>query len=180
MRFTRLFAGLLVCTFVLALTGLAQSKYSGVKMCAACHKAEKTGAAFVVWEKSAHAKAFQTLKSKEADEIAKKKGLKTAAAESPECLKCHVTGGGTATNVEAGFKKEEGVTCEGCHGAASGYKMIHSKPENKEKAKAAGLVVTSKTDPKPCEKCHNSESPTFKGFKMAEMWGKIAHPLPKK
>ena len=180
MRYSRLFAALLVCTFVLALTGLAQNKYSGVKMCGACHKAEKTGAVYVVWEKSAHAKAFQTLKSKEADEIAKKKGLKTAAAESPECLKCHVTGGGAAANVEAGFKKEEGVTCEACHGAASGYKMIHNKPENKEKAKAAGLVMAAKTDAKACEKCHNSESPTFKGFKMAEMWGKIAHSLPKK
>ena len=85
-----------------------------------------------------------------------------------------------ATNVDAGFKKEEGVTCEACHGAASAYKMIHSKPENLEKAKAAGLVLPSKTDAKMCETCHNDKSPTFKGFKMAEMWGKIAHQLPKK
>jgi hypothetical protein len=26
-----------------------------------------------------------------------------------------------------------------------------------------------------CEKCHNAESPTFKGFKMAEAWAKIEH-----
>jgi hypothetical protein len=159
---------------------VAQNKYTGVKMCGACHKAEKAGAVYVVWEKSAHANAFKTLTSKEADEIAKKKGLTKPAAESPECLKCHVTGGGAPANVEAGFKKEEGVTCEGCHGAASGYKMIHNKPENKEKAKAAGLMLGDKADAKPCEKCHNAESPTFKGFKMAEMWGKIAHGLPKK
>jgi hypothetical protein len=180
MRYSRLLIGLLATMVLLALTGLAQNKYTGVKMCGACHKADKTGAAYVVWEKSAHAKAFETLKSKEADEIAKKKGLSKPAAESPECLKCHVTGGGAAANVEAGFKKEEGVTCEGCHGAASGYKMIHNKPENKEKAKAAGLVMGSKTDAKPCEKCHNAESPTSKGFKMDEMWAKIAHALPKK
>jgi cytochrome c5 len=91
-----------------------------------------------------------------------------------------VTGGGTATNVEASFKKEDGVTCEACHGAASGFKMIHNKPENLEKAKAAGLVLGDKTDAKFCEKCHNAESPTFKGFKMEEMWAKIAHGLPAK
>ena len=171
---------LVVAVFLLAGSVAAQNKYSGVKFCGPCHKQEKNGAVYTVWEKSAHAKAFETLKSKEADEIAKKKGLKTAAAESPECLKCHVTGGGVATNVDAGFKKEEGVTCEACHGAASAYKMIHSKPENLEKAKAAGLVLPSKTDAKMCETCHNDKSPTFKGFKMAEMWGKIAHQLPKK
>jgi hypothetical protein len=180
MHYPRILVGILICMLVLALSGLAQTKYSGVKLCGACHKAKDKGEAFTIWEKSPHAKAYETLKSKEADEIAKKKGLKKPAVESPECLKCHVTGGGAATNVEAGFKKEEGVTCEACHGAASGYKMIHNKPENKEKAKAAGLVLNSKTDPKPCEKCHNSESPTAKAFKMDEMWAKIAHQLPKK
>ena len=180
MHYRRLFVGLLVSLFVFALAGLAQNKYTGVKMCGACHKAEKNGAAYVAWEKSSHAKAFEVLKSKEAEEIAKKKGLKQPASESAECLKCHVTGGGAATNVEAGFKKEEGVTCEACHGAASGYKMIHNKPENKEKAKAAGQVVGSKTDAKPCEKCHNAESPTFKEFKIDVAWGKIAHGLAKK
>lgn len=179
MHYRRLFTGILV-SMVLTLSGLAENKYTGVKMCGACHKAEKNGAAFVAWEKSPHAKAFEVLKSKEADEIAKKKGLKKPASESPECLKCHVTGGGTATNVEAGFKKEEGVTCEACHGAASGYKMIHNKPENKEKAVTAGLMVGSKTDAKFCEKCHNAESPTFKGFKIEEAWAKIAHGLAKK
>lgn len=180
MHYPRLLVGLLICMLVLALTGYAQGKYSGVKLCGACHKAKDKGEAYTIWEKSAHAKAFEILKSKEAEELATKKGLKKSAAESPECLKCHVTGGGVATNVEPGFKKEEGVTCEACHGAASGYKMIHNKPENKEKAIAAGLTLNSNTDSKPCEKCHNAESPTFKGFKMETMWAKIAHALPKK
>lgn len=163
------------------LTGaaLAQNKYVGAKFCGSCHKQEKTGAVYLVWEKSAHAGAFNTLKTKEAEEIAKKKGLTKPAAESPECLKCHVTGGGTATNVETTFKKEEGVTCEACHGAASGYKMVHNKPENKAKAVAAGLIEGSKTDAKPCQECHNANSPTFKGFKMDEYWTKIAHGLKK-
>jgi hypothetical protein len=180
MTSSRVCSLIMVGAFAFTLNAAAQNKYTGVKMCGACHRSEKTGAVYLVWEKSAHAKAYETLKSKEAEEIAKKKGLKKPAAESPECLKCHVTGGGAATNVEAGFKKEDGVTCEACHGAASGYKMLHNKPENLEKAKAAGLIIPSKTDPKPCEKCHNSESPTFKSFKMDVMWAKIAHSLPPK
>jgi len=180
MRHLRIMSGILMFALLLAFTGIAQNKYVGAKFCGACHKAKEKGEAYAIWEKSKHAKAFETLKSKEADDIAKKKGLTKPASESPECLKCHVTGGGAATNVEAGFKKEEGVTCEACHGAASGYKMIHNKADGKEKAKAAGLKLNDKTDAKPCQKCHNDESPTKKEFKMAEMWAKIEHKLPPK
>ena len=174
MRTTRSLFALLVAFLFVAGMAPAQNKFVGAKTCGMCHKAKDKGEAFVVWEKSAHAKAYETLKTKQAEEFAKKKGLKKPAAESPECLKCHVTGGGAATNVEAGFKKEEGVTCEACHGAASAFKMLHSKGD-KEKSKAAGLILPSKTDAKMCETCHNAESPTFKGFKMSEMWAKIEH-----
>jgi hypothetical protein len=162
---------LVLLVFVAAGMATAENKFVGAAKCKSCHGvATMGGLAYKVWEKTPHAKAFEALKTKEADEIAKKKGLKTAAAESPECLKCHVSGGGAPD-----AKKEEGVTCEACHGAASGYVSIHNKPENKEKAIAAGLMLPKKDDPKLCEKCHNAESPTFKGFKMAEAWAKIEH-----
>jgi len=176
--FKPMFAVLVAILFIAGLAA-AQNKYVGVKTCGMCHKAKDKGEAFLVWEKSAHAKAFATLKSEAAEEFAKKKGLKKPASESPECLKCHVTGGGVATNVEAGFKKEEGVTCEACHGPASGFKMLHSKGD-KAKSKDAGLIKGSKTDAKFCQTCHNAESPTFKGFKMEEMWAKIEHKGPPK
>jgi hypothetical protein len=168
---------MLLLVLFLALSTLAENKYVGAKFCSACHKAGKGGTAYAVWEKSGHAKAFETLKGKEAEEIAKKKGLKKPASESPECLKCHVTGGGDAKNVEAGFKKEEGVTCEACHGAASGFKMMHNKGDI-AKSKEAGMIFGK--DPKACEKCHNAESPTQKAFKFDEMWAKIEHKLPPK
>lgn len=158
-------------------TASAENKYVGVKKCAMCHKAPSTGAAYTIWEKSAHAKAFDVLKSPAAAEVAKKKGIKTAASEAPECLKCHVTGAGTAP----GVVKEEGVTCEACHGAASGWLMIHMKQDEatKAKAKAAGFVMDAQGG-KLCEQCHNAQSPTFKGFKFADYWAKIKHPMPKK
>jgi tRNA-binding EMAP/Myf-like protein len=178
MRHLRILGGVLVFALILAYTGIAQNKFVGVKSCGMCHKMKDKGEVYQVWEKSKHAQAFEVLKSKEADELAKKKGSAKPAAETPECLKCHVTGGGTATNVDATFKKEEGVSCEACHGAASGFKMVHVKAENKDKAIAAGLLIGDKA--KVCEKCHNADSPTFKGFKMAEMWAKIEHKLPPK
>jgi len=155
----------------------AQNKYLGAKKCAMCHDKMAKGNAYAVWEKSKHAKAFETLKSKEADEIAKKKGLKKSAAESPECLKCHIPGGGTV----AGVVNTEGVTCEGCHGPASAYLSLHNQKgeEAKAKAKTAGLVLSADNG-KLCEKCHNSESPTSKGFNFKEMWAKVEHKLASK
>lgn len=179
----RIAGGLVVCVLFLAIVGQAQNKYVGVAKCKACHTVEKMGGlAYKVWEKTPHANAYKTLLGDAAKKIAKDKGLKTAPSESPECLKCHVTGGGVAKNVDAGFKKEDGVTCEACHGAASGYLMVHNKKDDASKAKAkeAGLNLGDKTDSKLCETCHNAESPTHKEFKMKDMWAKIEHGLPPK
>jgi hypothetical protein len=168
----------LLCSLFVTTAGISQNKYIGTKMCGACHKQKKAGETYKVWQKSAHASAYKTLQMEEADKIAEEKGLKKPAAESPECLKCHVTGGGTAKNVDKSFKLSEGVTCEACHGAASGYKTLHSKPKNKEKAIAKGLIVGDAADETLCVTCHNEESPTFKGFDMKKMWAKIEHKLP--
>ena len=159
-------------------SAFAQNKYVGAKFCSTCHKSGKGGTSYAVWEKTPHAKAYETLKGDEAKKIAKEKGLSKPPHESPECLKCHVAGGGTAENIEKTFKMEEGVTCEVCHGPASGYKILHSKGDL-EKSKAAGLMIADKSG-KLCMQCHNSESPTFKEFNFEKMWAKIAHSLPEK
>lgn len=172
--FHRVMVLMLVLGFAVAFS-TAENKYVGAAKCKMCHSAAGVaGEAYKVWEKTAHAKAFEILKGKDAEEIAKKKGLKKAAFESPECLKCHVAGAGAAAEV----KKEEGVSCEACHGAGSEYtKFQHGK--DKEKAKTAGLMLGDKTG-KACETCHNAESPTHKEFKFAEMWKKIEHAGKKK
>lgn len=169
---------IMLAILVCASMTMAENKYVGTKSCAMCHKAKDKGEAFVIWQKSAHAKAYTTLESDAAKKIAKEKGIAKPPAEAPECLACHVTGDGVAKNVEATFSIKEGVTCEACHGPASGFKMIHTKAENKAKAVEAGLLTGDKA--KKCETCHNAKSPTFKGFKMAEWWAKIEHKLPKK
>jgi nitrate reductase cytochrome c-type subunit len=178
MRHLRIVSTILVLAFIFVFSLQAENKYVGSKFCAACHKSGKGGTSYAVWEKTAHANAFKMLQGEEAKKIGKEKGLKSAPHEAPECLKCHVTGGGSAKNVEASFKKEEGIGCEACHGAASGFKMIHAKGD-KAKNKEAGMVIPAK-DEKLCITCHNEESPTFKGFKFEESWAKIAHSKPAK
>lgn len=144
-----------------------KAKFVGEKMCAACHRGAAKGSQAEIWEKSAHAKAYKTLETPEADKIAKEKGLKTVAKESPACLKCHTVGNG-----------KDGVTCEACHGPGSEYKSM-SVMKDRGKAIAAGLILAS-NDPKLCEKCHNPESPTYKKLDYKVAWEKIKHPLPKK
>lgn len=165
---------LAICAAAVLATGTssADNKCVGAKKCGMCHKSAATGAAYTVWEKTAHANAFKTLQGNQAAEVAKKKGLKTSAADSPECLKCHVTPGGT--------DKTEGVTCEACHGGGAGYQMVHNKKDDASKAKAKEAGFIAAPDAKSCEVCHNAQSPTFKGFKFKEMWAKIEHKLPKK
>ena len=51
------------------------SNYVGVKMCAICHKKDDSGNQMGVWEKGPHAKAFETLGTDKAKEIAKKQGI---------------------------------------------------------------------------------------------------------
>ena len=178
MQYIRAIISIAACAVIFIGAAQAQNEYTGVKFCAACHKKGKGGTAYAVWEKSAHAKAYETLKGEKAKKYAKERGLKTPPHESEACLKCHVPGGGTAKNVEKTFKIEEGITCEVCHGPASKYKVLHSKGDL-AKSKKAGLIQGDKTS-KFCEKCHNEESPGFKGFDFEERWAKIEHKLPPK
>ena len=164
---------LFVLSLVIILPVMSQNKYVGVNTCA-CHNLPKQGKQVDVWKKSKHAEAFETLKSPKAAEFAKAKNIANPT-EAKECLQCHTTGYGEAK--DASFKMEMGVQCEACHGAASAYKPIHNKPENKDKAAAAGLVV--KADEKACVGCHVSKMHPVKAFDFKKMFETIKHPMPK-
>lgn len=153
--------------------------YVGVKKCAMCHKNVAKGGQFQQWEKSAHAHALATLQGEKAKTIATEKKLAKPASESPECLKCHVTAFPVMANLAtAKVTLEEGVSCESCHGPGSGYSPMNVMKElvaGTKEPKAVGLTLP---DAATCQRCHNAESPTFKGFKFEEMAAKIAHPDP--
>ena len=137
--------------------------FIGSAKCKICHKGEKNGGIFEVWEGSAHAKSMAVLVEKGED-------------KNPACLGCHTTGNGTGGYGAEGMAEVDlaSVGCEACHGAGSEYKT-KKVMEDVEAAKAAGLIIPTE---ETCKTCHNEKSPTFKGFNYAEYWAKIAHKVP--
>jgi excinuclease UvrABC ATPase subunit len=170
----------LLMIFLLPITSiLSQSgnTYVGAETCGMCHKTEKQGSQLSIWQNSAHSKAFETLKTDTANQIAMEKGFKEPAAETWECLKCHVTGYNLdAAMLGAKFKIEDGVQCETCHGAGSAYKDMKVM-KDKKLAIEKGLIVPDKLE-EFCVSCHNDESPTFVKMDFNEAWDKIKHNIP--
>lgn len=172
---------ILFLAFLISASVVAQNKYVGTKICAPCHRTEKQGKQFDIWKNSDHAKAYITLTTAKANEIAKEKGLTKPAAESPECLQCHVVGyGEEAKLTEKAFDYKDGVQCETCHGAGSAYKNM-TIMKDRAKAVAAGMreFKDEKAIEAYCRTCHNEKSPSFKEFKFKERWELIKHSVPK-
>ncbi len=176
-----LVAVVVVGGIVLGMAGaaMANPEIIGAPKCKMCHKA-KTGDQWKIWEESAHAGAFATLASEESKKIAADKGLGDPQKEEA-CLKCHAThaflGRDVVVNAKGKYEDAEGVGCEACHGAGSDYKS-KKVMEDSAAAKAAGLIMNKSAE--FCQKCHNEESPTFKGFDFEKRWAEIAHPVPEK
>lgn len=161
---TKIFSLALFLGLVLAVApaNAAPHEYIGAAKCKMCHNKPATGEQYKKWADSPHAKAMQSLKG--------------AEAKNPKCLKCHSTAFGLELSDTQPITVAEGVSCESCHGAGSDYKSS-STMKDLAKAKAAGLIVP---DEKLCKKCHNPESPNFKGFNFKTYSAKIAHPNPAK
>lgn len=134
--------------------------YVGAAKCKMCHNKADKGEQYNKWLASPHAKAMQSLKG--------------ADAKNPKCLKCHSTAAGVDQSLVASITVEEGVSCESCHGPGSLYKTS-TIMKNKKVAMEKGLVMPTEAT---CKKCHNPESPNFKGFNFKEYAAKIAHPDP--
>jgi hypothetical protein len=172
----RTLSHLALVAVALVIPGLAsaQHAYVGVKACTMCHKTEKQGQQLAIWEKSKHAGAYTTLTTPRADEVAKAKGLAKPAAESPECLECHVVKGGPdAADIK------QGVQCESCHGPGADYKAMSVMKVRDSAVKGGLRVFADKAEIEAmCKTCHNDKSPTAKSFNFEERWEKIAHKKP--
>jgi len=96
--------------------------FVSVNRCICCHNSNNNGNGYVIWKKTKHAFAFETLKSEKAVLLARKVGLDSQPHQSRACLVSYVTG---ALHPEArenslSFRKE--VQCESCHGPGSIYR----------------------------------------------------------
>lgn len=168
-------------------------EYVGNTQCKVCHNSKEEGQQWTVWKGMEHAKAFQTLASDKAKEAAKAKGLTKPPQESPECLRCHVTGYDVAkAAAPAKIKPEDGVQCESCHGPSSAHLKdgqtlkFHKDQVGQIDIKANRVAI----DENICKGCHNADSPTWNpekytlengqkvGFDFKQASAKIAHKWP--
>jgi hypothetical protein len=155
-------------------SALAQDiTYVGAQKCQICHKTEKQGQQYPLWEQSKHSKSFEALSKPEAAEKAKQAGVTTPPPESPVCLKCHAPLCAKAPDL-----KSEGVSCEVCHGPGSEYKKL-TIMKNKEEAVKNGLVLYGSPDKikAQCLQCHENAHGTT--FDFDASWAKIKHSVPK-
>ena len=146
--------------------------YVGAAKCKMCHKSEKQGQQFPLWESRKHSKSFSALSSDKAKEIAQAAGVDNPA-ESPKCFKCHAP-----LSEKAAELKEEGVGCEACHGPGSAYKKMTVMKDHAESVKN-GLIDYGSPDviKKQCLSCHENAHGTTFDFDAA--WEKVKHPRPK-
>jgi len=169
-------AALLLAMLVAPMASDAQvpGRYEGAASCAGstCH-GRSEGDGKVVrqdelrsWQEpssktGAHSRAFDALASTRGQRIAADLGLGKAVS-APACLGCHTT------NAPAGqrgdrFLLSDGVTCESCHGAASGWLSSHyAVPATHGRNIANGLVPLERAQTRAsvCLDCHyGSEKP---------------------
>lgn len=137
-----------------------QKEYIGAAKCKMCHNKAATGEQFKQWAATPHAGAMKRLNATE--------------AKDPKCLKCHTTAAGLVLSDTQTITVAEGVSCETCHGPGSVYKSA-TIMKDQAKSIAAGMIIP---DEKLCKKCHNAESPHYKGFDYKTYLAKIAHPNP--
>jgi hypothetical protein len=84
------------------------------------------------------------------------------------------------------FDRTQGVQCEACHGAGSGYRKKKIMMD-RDRAVERGLVLQTE---EVCTSCHNDESPAWdperytladgskQGFDFDQAVKLIAHPVP--
>ena len=110
-----------------------------------------------------HHKAYAVLFNPRSDRIVKNlyNTGPGSAGSTQLCLNCHASNQGKSDHTGPGFSITEGVGCESCHGASSGYISVHftekfNKLSAQEKEKDFGLTNTKDLSSrnKMCADCH--------------------------
>ncbi|PEQ10705.1 hypothetical protein B2G71_21020 [Novosphingobium sp. PC22D] len=152
----------------------AAGTYEGVASCAGstCHGRNEGDGKVVrqdelrIWQEpssktGAHSRASAVLSTPRGERIASALGLGKAGSATA-CLGCHATNA-PASARGARYQISDGVSCEGCHGAASGWLSSHyALPATHASNVAAGLVPLErpKVRAQVCLDCHFGSSDT--------------------
>ena len=176
-----LFVFFILLVYSSLLTAEDAPQYVGANGCT-CHKNPERGDQYRKWLKDdPHAQSYTTLAGAKAQTIAKGMGI-ADPQKSEKCLRCHSTAATLKPEqILNPMPIEEGISCEGCHGAGSNYKKLDIM-SNYELAKSKGLIDLKKPEVRKtfCGQCHNKETPApvYKEINFVKSWkGKIEHPL---
>ncbi len=157
---------------------VAAGKYNGPGGCAAssCHGSiqPKTTTRvlqneYTTWiSQDKHARAYGVLKNKVSDRIGKILNLGKPPAEAPKCLVCHSLYVPPELQAQT-FELGDGVSCENCHGPASGWLGPHTtKNWPHEKSVQLGMYDTRNLEARTskCLTCHLGTSEKFVDHEM--------------
>jgi hypothetical protein len=154
------------------------SKYIGPGSCAAtsCHGSIKPIAGsrilqneYSTWIiKDKHSRAYQALTGDIGERMARILKLGAKAEEAPKCLACHALNPAPEQRGRA-FEISEGVSCENCHGPASGWLGPHTtRSWPHEKSVALGMHDTRNVihRAEKCLECHLGTKNKFVDHEM--------------
>jgi YVTN family beta-propeller protein len=158
-----------------------QPVYVGSRACAQCHEGHSAGSQYSLWLQTAHSKAWASLATPEAKVMARLSGIADEPEKAPICLGCHATAAEAEPwERDPGFRVEEGVQCEKCHGPGSEY-MDEKVMRDPEAARRAGLRRFTKRD---CAVCHYEKGSHVSVHRkpmldVDKAWQALSHPVPK-
>jgi YVTN family beta-propeller protein len=149
-------------------TSASGPRLIGSSACGACHQGEKKGHQYSLWQLGPHARAYASLATPAAERIARQMGVTGLPQTAPECMKCHVTGGGSPAAAAPEFDAREGIGCEACHGAGSDHAASVVAD------RVGGTRMPAKATESTCLPCHGNAH--GKRFVFATARAQIAHP----
>jgi len=180
MRTLALLAAVAVAPTALRAQAGKQPVYVGARACAQCHEGKAAGNQYSHWLLSAHSKAWAALATPEARQMARLSGTTDDPQKASVCLGCHATAADSEKwERDAGFRLEDGVQCEKCHGPGSEY-MDEAIMRDAEASRAAGLRKFTKRDCAVCHYVKGSHVAVHQKPKLDidEAWTRLAHEVP--
>ena len=112
--------------------------------------------------------------------MARLSGISDEPEEAPVCLGCHATAAeAEAWERDPGFRIEDGVQCEKCHGPGSEY-MAEDVMRDREKSQRAGLRKLGVRDCAVCHYAKGSHDAVHRRppIDVEAAWKRLAHPVP--
>jgi hypothetical protein len=157
---------------------LPPGKYIGPGGCAAssCHGSVRPKTTtpifqneYSIWiAQDKHARAFGVLRNKVSERIGRILNLGKPPAEAPRCLVCHSLYVPPEQQAQT-FELGDGVSCENCHGSASGWLGPHTtKNWPHEKSVQLGMYDTRNLENRAtrCLTCHLGTADKFVDHEM--------------